>query len=109
MTLISSGRVDEAKRMENGVQEERFVRIRAIAKELGDEAKEDADRQLTANTLTTQWSIRLFILVGAIAFALGALMAFFMNRVIAKPMNELNEIGEIDRVRCPESGASDPW
>lgn len=94
ISLVRSGKMDEAIRMENGVQEERFAKMRSITMELGNAAFKDADSQLAVDSLTAQLSIRLFILVAAIAFVLGAFMVLYMNRSIAKPMSELNEMAE---------------
>src|SRR3990172_4756916 len=44
--LIRQGKMEEARQLGLGVQDERFNKIRAIAMELADKASNNADRQL---------------------------------------------------------------
>ena len=90
--LIMEGKVEEAKPLGLGVQDELFEKIRSIATELGDKASEDVDKQLAADLRVAQWSIGLFLLVGAVAVVLGTLMIFLLNQVIAKPLNIVSTV-----------------
>jgi methyl-accepting chemotaxis protein len=95
LALINSGKVDEARRMGSGVQEERFVKMGAIAMELGDAALKDAEKALAADLMSAQRAIRLFLVIGAIAFILGILMILALNRYIAMPLRNLTRTAEL--------------
>lgn len=94
ISLIRSGRLDEAKRLGKGEQEERFKKIASIVAELEVKASDDAKRQLAADMLETQNAVFLFISIGVAAFALEALIVLAMNKSIAKPLGELNAVAE---------------
>jgi methyl-accepting chemotaxis protein len=94
ISLIDSGRLDEAKRLGKGEQEERFKKIASLVAELEARASGEAKRQLAADMLETQNAIFFFISIGVAAFALEALIVLAMNKSIAKPLGELNTVAE---------------
>jgi len=94
MSLIRSGRLDEAKRLGKGEQEERFIRIASIVAELEAKASDDAKRQLSADILETRDAVLFFISIGVAAFGLEALIVLAMNKSIARPLGELNAVAE---------------
>jgi methyl-accepting chemotaxis protein len=67
----------------------------AIAMELGDAALKDAEKALAADLMSAQRAIRLFLVIGAIAFILGILMILALNRYIAMPLRNLTRTAEL--------------
>ncbi|MBI4832812.1 MAG: MCP four helix bundle domain-containing protein [Candidatus Lindowbacteria bacterium] len=84
IALIHEGKVEEARQLGVGVQEERHEKIRAIAKELGDEAKKTAELRTAASMQTAQTSARLFFLSGLFAVVVSVLLVIFLDRSIKK-------------------------
>ncbi|MFA6504949.1 MAG: methyl-accepting chemotaxis protein [Treponemataceae bacterium] len=95
ISLVYAGKIDEARRLGAGIQDERYTKIRAIAMELGDEAGKEVDSRLAADMETARRSIILFVVVGISAFVLGILMIVFLNRIIARPLGELTKTAEL--------------
>ncbi|MHB0975324.1 MAG: methyl-accepting chemotaxis protein [Thiobacillus sp.] len=87
--LIHANRTDEARALAAGIQEERYRRMRAIARELGDAAVERARGAVAESERRTAQTVRLFIGVGIVAMALGLTMVLFLNRIIAAPLRAI--------------------
>ena len=94
ISLIDSGKLDEAKRLGKGEQEERYERIIALVAELEAMAIGDAKRQLAADMQETRNVVLYFIGIGIVAFALEALIVRALNKSIAKPLGEINTLAE---------------
>jgi methyl-accepting chemotaxis protein len=88
--LIYAGKIDEAEELFFGIQAERDDKMEAIADALVDEAKERARTALTQSEARTHQSVRIFALIGALALLIGLVMATFLNRIIAKPLQEVS-------------------
>lgn len=94
--LIHKGKTEEAKKLALGIQTERYVKMREMAKELGDEAMRRAQRRVGQSARDTENSVRIFVIVGLAAFAAAVTMAAFLNRIIAGPLRVL--AGAAERV-----------
>ena len=92
--LILAGKVEEAKALAFGVQEERNQQMRSLANELVDEADKRAQASLTQAEQRADDSIRLFAIVGLVALLSGAGMALFLDRIIANPLKTLSGVAE---------------
>ncbi|TAN45770.1 MAG: methyl-accepting chemotaxis protein [Nitrospirae bacterium] len=92
--LIYAGKVEEAKKLVGGIQTERYEKIRAIAKELGEIEEEHARQRIMQSQQHADNYIRLFVAVGIISmfFASGIIIA--LNKVIANPLREIALIAE---------------
>jgi methyl-accepting chemotaxis protein len=94
IALIYKDRVDEAQRLGTTIQEERYNRIRAIAKELVDGKIAQAKTRIAQAEKNARTLLFIFVIVGALALLLSAGMALFLSRIIAKPLNEIKITAE---------------
>ncbi|MFH2083613.1 MAG: methyl-accepting chemotaxis protein [Pseudomonadota bacterium] len=92
MPLISAGKVEQARALLLGPQQERYLRIRTIAIELGDESLEKARKAVEESTRNAEQSVRLFMIIGSIAMLLGLAMVFLLARVIAVPLRAVSSL-----------------
>jgi methyl-accepting chemotaxis protein len=95
ISLAQGGKIEEARQLAVNVQNERFNKIRSIAMELGDMAKEDAEKQIARNMQTAGTVKVIFILMGIAAFLLAGLIIVFLNQTIAKPLREITGMAEL--------------
>ncbi len=92
--MIYQGKIEEAKKLILGVQNERYIKMRSIAEALADEADENARAQMAESERVAGQAVLVFALVGVLAVALGAAMVMFLNRIIARPLREISEVAE---------------
>ncbi|MDO8776466.1 MAG: methyl-accepting chemotaxis protein, partial [Burkholderiaceae bacterium] len=84
--LIYAGKAEQAKAILLGIQLERYLKIRAIAQELGDAATEKARAAVAESELAAERTLRLFVMVGVAAILLAVAMALLISRIIAIPL-----------------------
>jgi methyl-accepting chemotaxis protein len=77
--LIYAKNIDEAKRLSADEQHQRYEKVYQVTLELGRQAIERSDE--AAST-----SLRLFLVLGAAALVLAAVLATFLSRVISRPL-----------------------
>ncbi|MBE0548221.1 MAG: methyl-accepting chemotaxis protein, partial [Rubrivivax sp.] len=92
MPLIAAGKVEQARALLLGPQQERYLRIRTIATELGDESVEKARKAVEQSAHNAEQSVRLFVVAGGTAMLLGLVMVFLLNRVIAVPLRAVSSL-----------------
>ena len=68
--LIYAGKIEQAKALAFGIQDERHRKMRALAQKLGDEAVEQARAAVAASEQNAS-HVRLFVIVGLLATLLG--------------------------------------
>ncbi len=79
--LITAGKKEEAKALALGVQAERSQQMREIANGLIARIEKNAENDVLTSRRAADRAVLLFLLLGAAALAVGALIAFFMNRI----------------------------
>lgn len=92
--LIYDGKIKEAMALSLGVQAERYLKMRTISHEIGEEAKKRAEHQINQSIQSTKNSIRIFVIIGLISLLLGVMMVMFLNKIIAAPLNEISAVAE---------------
>ena len=92
--LIYKGKSDQARQLGVSVQEERYNRIRSIAKELGDNQIEVSQLRIAQSEEKTKETVFIFLIVGAVALVMSIGMSIFLNTIIAKPLKEISGIAE---------------
>jgi methyl-accepting chemotaxis protein len=92
--LIFEGKADEARRMAESLQADRFNKIRAISVELENDAVRDAEADLTESNMYAERSLRVFAIVGGLALMLGVAMTAGLNRLISRPLQDLTTVAE---------------
>src|SRR5437016_910157 len=94
MALISEGKIDEAKKLSVGAQEERFEQIRSIALEVGKETKERVRKGVLQSEQRANESVRIFMIVGLVAAVMALVTVVFFNHVMAKPLQRISRLAE---------------
>ncbi len=94
MALIYADKISEAEGLEATVQNERFKRIRAIARELGDTAIARAKMRVAEADNRAELLTRTFIGIGILILALSLAAALFLSRIIAKPLKEITSAAQ---------------
>ena len=92
--LIYDGKFDDAKKLAFGIQAERFEKIRSLTNELVRYASEEAQSHMKKSEETARQTADYFINVGIIAVFGGIAVAFYMNRIIAKPLRNISSMAE---------------
>jgi methyl-accepting chemotaxis protein len=95
--LARSGRIAEARRIQQTVQQARFETIRHLAGELAAESKKRADA-------IAQRALWIVGIAGAVATLLAIVLTAFMGRVIAEPLGEITQAAEKIAVGDLETG-----
>lgn len=90
--LIYAGKAEQAKTILQGIQNERYLKIRAIAEEQGAAADEKARAAMTESELAAERTLRLFVMVGVTAILLAVAMALLISRIIAVPLQMISGI-----------------
>jgi methyl-accepting chemotaxis protein len=103
---IYAGKVEEARTSALGIQADRFEKMQTLARELGDEAAGRARSAVTLSEQRAAESIRLFMVVGLAALALGAAMTLVLDRMISRPLKAV--AGVAARVATGDLTASVP-
>jgi methyl-accepting chemotaxis protein len=94
IALIDKGNVEEAQKLGTTVQEERYNRIRSIAKELGDGEIAQAETRIAQAEKNAKTLLFIFVIVGTLALLMSAGMTLFLSRIIAKPLDEIKTMAE---------------
>ncbi len=92
--LILAGKIEEAKAVILGIQEERNQKMRSIANRLVDEADKRAQASLSQSEQRANDSIRFFVIIGLVALLMGAGMALYLDRIIANPLKAISGVAE---------------
>jgi methyl-accepting chemotaxis protein len=90
--LIYAGKMDQARELALSIQEERYLKMRAIAQKLGDAAVEKARTAVAESELSAERTLRLFTIVGFTAILLAVVMALLISRIIAVPLQMISAI-----------------
>jgi methyl-accepting chemotaxis protein len=94
IALILKGKVEEARQLGVGIQEERYNKIRSISLELGQQEAEHARQRIIHSEQNSKNSAIIFTIIGAGAFLFGLVMTVALTRSIASPLQEFTEIAE---------------
>jgi methyl-accepting chemotaxis protein len=92
--LINAGQTEQAKALVFGAQKERNDRIRVMADELGEAAIAKAEASVAESELRARAAVRFFVVVGVLAMLLAVVMALFVSRVIALPLQAVSGVAE---------------
>ncbi|MDP2371400.1 methyl-accepting chemotaxis protein, partial [Rhodoferax sp.] len=94
--LIYAGKAEQARTLSLDTQEERYRKMRAIARELGDTAVERARTAVAISEQRTEQTVRMFVILGIAAMLFGLAMVLLLNRIIAVPLRAIAGIaGEV--------------
>jgi methyl-accepting chemotaxis protein len=88
--LIYAGKREQAQVLVQGIQQERHSKIRTIARDLGDEAVEQARSAVATSEQLSARAVNLFMVIGIVALLFGLAMVTFLNRIIAVPLRTVS-------------------
>lgn len=92
--LIYAGKIEEAKGLALGIQAERYLKMRSIGMEIGEEAVERARHRLVLAGQRADNSVRILVILGLVALLIGMVVAVFLARIIAVPLRETSGFAE---------------
>lgn len=84
--LIYEGRAEEARRLSVGEQDERYLKMRAIAEDLGDRALDQARASMEESRQLGEQMLRMFINIGIVALLAALVMVLLLSRIIVVPL-----------------------
>jgi len=91
IVLIKAGKIEDAKQLGTGIQDERFNKIRTLAYAMADEAAKNVDRQLEVDTKQASVSTTILIIFALVAFTFTNLIIILLNKTIAKPLDQITK------------------
>jgi methyl-accepting chemotaxis protein len=94
MQLAYQGKNDEAKKLAMGIQDERFTQLRAMAFKMADMAKARAAQATKESDDVAFRAILIFILFGAVTVVISASLVMYLNRLIARPLQDIARVAE---------------
>ncbi|MBI1910823.1 MAG: methyl-accepting chemotaxis protein [Deltaproteobacteria bacterium] len=92
--LIYENKLVDAKKLAFGVQAERFQKMRSISEELGKESVDTAQEHIRVSDADATQSVRIFIVLGVLAIIGSGIIAMFLNKIIAKPLQDISSLAE---------------
>jgi methyl-accepting chemotaxis protein len=87
--LILNGKNDEARQLMISLQDERFEKIRSIAMTISNDAFNRYRLSIEKSEQSTNKLIIIFLIIGIIVIFLSLMIVMLLNRIIAKPLNEI--------------------
>ena len=93
-SLIFKGKIDEARQLGTGVQDERYVKMAGIAVELEKREIDQARQRIVQSEQTARLSMLIFFIAGIAALFFSAVASMLLSKAIADPLKEITEIAE---------------
>ena len=93
-SLIYKGKIDEAKQLGIGIQDERYNKMGDLAIELGKREVEQARQRIVQSEQTARYSSLIFIVTGIAALLFSLVISIALSKAIAEPLKEITEIAE---------------
>ncbi|MBU1223611.1 MAG: methyl-accepting chemotaxis protein, partial [Gammaproteobacteria bacterium] len=90
--LVYAGKEEQARALALGLQLDRYLKIRTIAQELGDEAVQQARAAVAESEQLGKRTVNLFMLMAIAALLLGVAMVSLLNRIIAVPLRTVSDV-----------------
>lgn len=87
--IIYEGKIKEAIELAQGIQYERYEKIKILADELGEEAEQRAQTGVVGSQRKAAESLRFFFMLSTAALVLSVAMVFLLTRSIADPIKAI--------------------
>jgi methyl-accepting chemotaxis protein len=94
ISMIYRGKIEEARQLGIGIQEERYGKLRNIALELEKLETSHAQQRVDQSGRQATAALIIFLVVGSSAFLFCLVMGNAMNQGIATPLTEITGIAE---------------
>lgn len=89
--LIYSGKISDALDIGVTIQSELYLKMRDLAKELGDSAQRNAQAAVEESKRKAGEILHIFIIIGAVALMLSMVLVVLLTRIIADPIKAVAE------------------
>lgn len=90
--LIFQGKPEEARKLALGIQDQRYEKLRDLALKMAKKAKARAAQQTKDADDTASRAILIFLIVGVAAVVISASLAMYLNRLIARPLQNIAQV-----------------
>ncbi|HMA38148.1 MAG TPA: methyl-accepting chemotaxis protein [Chloroflexia bacterium] len=88
--LIYQGKTAEARALILGVENDRYLKLRATATDLGTETQNRAQAAVTQSAQTANQALAIFLAIGGVAVFASVGLGLFLNRIIAAPLTTIS-------------------
>lgn len=110
--LIYAGRIEQARKLAMGIQNRRYEEMSSQTTELIKALTDEGERHIKTSEGYAHRSTVYFMIFGVAAIIMSVFLAVFLNRIIARPLNDLSNVAEgVSRgdlaVNMPHSERSD--
>lgn len=89
--LINAGKLDEAVKINTGVQLERNLNLREIADDLVEKTEQSAINALNKSKQMMKDTLKIFAIIGVSAFLISIFMTIYLTKIIAGPLKRIAE------------------
>jgi methyl-accepting chemotaxis protein len=112
LPLVARGRLDEARELFTGIQDQRDRRLAAIADELVDYSSRKAAESVAASEAAATDAMQWLLAIAALTFLAGIGLTLLLAKVLAGPLQALSQAAERVAagdltVQLPEDGRRD--
>lgn len=94
LPYISQGRIEDAKNLLVGIQEQRYLRLRSIAGDLSSIANQRAKDAVAQSGELADQSMYIIIAISIAALVISAVIVILLSNVIAIPLSEIARVAE---------------
>jgi methyl-accepting chemotaxis protein len=94
ISLIYSGKVNEARQIGLTTGADAFGKINAISLIMSNQASAELDSQLAADQQAAQSATLVFLSIGGIALLLAVVMVIILNQTIARPLTGIARVAD---------------
>ena len=92
--LIYGGKIEEAKKLVFGNQNEQYLKLKSMREGLLQEAKEDAQQLVEESEKKAIESLYFLLIVGLISLVVAIALGGFLSQIISKPLSEISRKAE---------------
>jgi methyl-accepting chemotaxis protein len=92
--LIYGGKIEEAKKLVFGIQNEQYLKLKSMREGLLQEAKEDAQQLVEESEKKAIESLYFLLIVGLISLVVAIALGGFLSQIISRPLNEISKKAE---------------
>jgi methyl-accepting chemotaxis protein len=93
IALIYQGKMEEARHLAVGVQDQRYQKIWAILADLGQKESTRLAKIIELDMQQAKGAVQVFVILGVAAFLLGLVMTLVLNHTTAEITEAVNQLG----------------
>ncbi|MEW5913982.1 MAG: methyl-accepting chemotaxis protein [Thermodesulfobacteriota bacterium] len=93
IALIYQGKMEEARQLAAGVQDQRYQKIWEILADLGQRESARLAKIIEMDVQQAKGTVQVFVILGIAAFLLGLVMVLVLNRITAEISQAVSQLG----------------